>query len=69
MKVAPRGIECTEADTEAEEHVARRLGKAVVALCSDLLQRGDAGGGRSAHQCGDTPRPRDRPPAHQRGEI
>jgi hypothetical protein len=42
MKVLPRGIECTE----AEVHVARRLGKAVLALCSDLLQRGDAGGGR-----------------------
>ena len=32
MKVAPRGIECTE----AEEHVPRRLGKAVLALWSDL---------------------------------
>ncbi len=32
MKVLPRSIECTE----AEEHVARRLGKAVLALWSDL---------------------------------
>ena len=32
MKVLPRSIECTE----AEEHVLRRLGKAVLALWSDL---------------------------------
>ena len=32
MKLAPRSIECSE----AEEHVARRLGKAVLALWSDL---------------------------------
>ena len=32
MKVIPRSIECTE----AEEHVARRLGKAVLARWSDL---------------------------------
>ena len=31
-KVAPRGTGCAE----AEEHVARRLGKAVLALWSDL---------------------------------